>query len=102
MLGLITSTSSFVFQQSFQARELAHSCAEEALEQIRESALFTGSGNLTFGAATCAYSVIDTGGETKRIEATGHVGEFLQMVRVEIIAINPQIQISSWREVASF
>ena len=25
MLGLITSTSSFVFQQSFQARELAHS-----------------------------------------------------------------------------
>jgi len=48
-LGLGSSKSSFALEQSNHAKALANACAEEALQQIRDSTPFSGTGNLTLG-----------------------------------------------------
>jgi len=49
LLGLSSSNTSFTYQQMHQAKNIANACAEEALEKIRESTAFVGSGNLSIG-----------------------------------------------------
>ena len=74
------------------------SCAEEAMQQIRSSSAFTGTNNLTFGSSTCAYTVTNTGGTTRRITATSTVGTLIRKLDITISAINPKITISGWQE----
>jgi prepilin-type N-terminal cleavage/methylation domain-containing protein len=47
LLGLSSSRTSFALEQSNQAKALANACAEEALQQIRDSSSFTGSAVVT-------------------------------------------------------
>ena len=98
LLGAGSSRTSFALQQSVQAKGLANACAEEALEQIRESTLFTGSGNLTIGQGTCSYTVTDTGGTNRTVTASGTVGTIIRKVSISITAINPLIVVTSWQE----
>ena len=102
LLGLSSSRTSFALEQSNQAKALANTCAEEALEQIRDSTPFSGSGNLTLGQGICAYTVINTGGQNRTITATSSVGTIVRKVSITIDTINPQINITSWQEVADF
>jgi len=44
LLGLGSSRTSFAYEQSGYAKSLASACAEEALQQVRDSTSFTGSG----------------------------------------------------------
>ena len=101
LLGNGSSRTSFALQQSAQAKGLANACAEEALEQIRESTAFTGSGNLTLGQGTCTYTVTSGGGQNRTIATSGTVGTILRKVSITISAINPLIVVTSWQEVAN-
>lgn len=100
LLGLGSSRTSFAVEQSNQAKALANACAEEALEQIRDSTPFTGTGNLTLGQGTCAYTVTSQGGQNRTVTASGTVGTIIRKVKIIINKINPTITATSWQEVA--
>lgn len=102
LFGLGSSRSSFSMSQSGQARSLANACAEEALERIRENAVFTGSGSLTLGQGICEYNVANLGGQNRLVTASSTVGTIVRKARVSIDAINPKINVVSWEEVADF
>lgn len=101
LLGLGMSRTSFALEQSNQAKALANTCIEEALQQIRDSTPFTGTDNLTLGQGTCAYTVTNNGGQNRTITSSGTVGTIIRKVEVIIDTINPQINITSWQEVAN-
>lgn len=102
LLGIDATRTGLNFIQGKQARSLADACAEEALEKIWESTAYTGSGNLTFGAGSCSYTVIDLGGSNRQINASGVVSSATRKVKILINQINPSIGVSSWQEVADF
>lgn len=102
LLGLGSSRTSFSLEQSNQTKALANACAEEALQQIRDSTPFEGTGNLTLGQGTCTYTVTKLTGQNRTITATGTVGTIVRKVKVIIDAISPSINVTSWQEVADF
>ena len=102
LLGNGSSRTSFALQQSTQAKGLANTCAEEALQQIRDSTPFSGSGNLTLGQGTCSYTVTKQLGQNRTIIAFGTVGTIIRKVNIIINKINPTITLTSWQEVADF
>jgi len=102
LLGLGSSRTSFANEQSNQAKGLANSCVEEALQQIRDSTPFTGAGNLTLGQGTCTYIVTSQGGQNRTIISSGTVGTIIRKVKIIIDKINPTIQVVSWQQVADF
>ena len=102
LLGLSMSRSSFAYEQYGQARSLADACVEEGLQQIRSSTPFVGNGNLTFGQGTCTYTVTSQGGSARTVQAVGTVGVIVRRVEVIIDAINPTLNVVTWKEVAEF
>lgn len=100
VLGLGSSRTSFVMQQSYQAKAFAFACAEEGLQQIRSSTPFTGSGTLLFSEGSCGYTVTNTGGQNRRVVATGTVSMVVRKVDITVTAINPNVTIGTWQEVA--
>lgn len=102
LLGLGSSRTSFALEQSNQAKALANACSEEALQQIRDSTPFTGTGNLTLGQGTCIYTVTSQGGQSRTITSTGTVGTIIRKVNIILDKISPSINVTSWQEVADF
>ncbi len=102
LLGLGSSRTSFSLEQSNQAKALANACSEEALQQIRDSTPFTGTGNLTLGQGTCSYTVTSGGGQNRTITSSGIVGTIVRKVKIIIDKITPNINVTSWQEVADF
>lgn len=102
LLGLGSSRTSFSLEQSNQAKALANACAEEALQQIRDSVPFEGTGSLTLGQGTCSYTVTKLTGQNRTIIATGTVGIVVRKVSIALDQITPSINITSWQEVADF
>ncbi len=102
LLGLGSSRTSFALEQSNQTKALANACAEEALQQIRDSVTFTGTGNLSLGQGTCTYTVTNDGAQNRTITASGTVGTMIRKVKITLDQINPTINLTSWQEVADF
>ena len=100
LLGLASSRTSLALEQSKQAQVLADACAEEALQQIRDSTPFAGSANLLLGQGSCDYTVTNTGGQNRTITAIATVGTIVRKLSISLDAINPSINITSWQEVA--
>jgi len=102
LLGLGSSRTSFALEQSNQAKALANACSEEALQQIRDSTPFTGTGSLTLGQGTCGYTVVNDGGEIRTVTASGTVGTVVRKIKIIVNTINPAINLTSWQEAADF
>jgi len=102
LLGLGSSRTSFAIEQSNQAKALANTCAEEALQQIRSSTPYTGSANISLGQGVCSYIVTSQGGQNRTVIASGTVNTIVRKVKVIITAINPNITVSTWQELADF
>jgi len=100
--GFISYRTSSILEQSGQARALADACTEEALQQIKDSVAFSGSGSLLLEEGSCSYTVTKLTGQNRTINATGMVGTVVRKVRVTIDKINPSINVTSWREVGDF
>ena len=88
--------------QSAEAYYLASACAEQGLQEIRNSDSFTGAGNLSLENGTCTYDVSQTGGENRTVEALGSVNNIVRKIKISLDAINPSINITSWQEVPDF
>lgn len=102
LLGLASGRTGFAFVQSLQSRALADACMEEALERIRDSGPFTGTGALVLGQGTCSFTVTSQGGQVRTATASGSVGTTIRKVKTTIDKINPAIHVTSWQEVADF
>lgn len=101
-LGTSSSRASFTLQRSQYTKSFVNACAEEALEQIKESTSFTGSGSLSFDQGTCSYTVTSQGGQNRTITASSTVATTVRKAKVIINSITPTITVTSWQEVADF
>ncbi len=102
LLGIGLSATSFAQEQAGQARGLAGACLEEGLQQIRTLTSYTGSGSLTIGQGSCAYTVTNLGGSNRLVIASSTVGTIIRKVQTNVTAITPTIVTSSWLELADF
>ena len=102
LIGTIQSQTVVSVINSFRSESYANGCAEEALKEIRLSTPYSGTDTLSFSNGSCNYSVINTGGQDRRIEASGVSSGSTKRVLITIDSINPDINISSWQEVANF
>lgn len=104
LLGLGSSRTSLILSQSVTARAYADSCAEEALQKLRESVYYAGSETIALSEGSCQIQpVLGTPGNFNRtIQTTGTVGTIVRKVEVIVSEIQPTINITSWEEVASF
>lgn len=100
--GVNASRQTQTLETSRRANSFAKACAEEALEQVRDSSSFSGSGGLTFGGGTCSYSVVNTGGDSRLVQTTGISASVVRRIKITIDAINPRINVASWQEVTDF
>lgn len=89
-------------QDSAQARSAVNLCLEEALQEIRNSMPFEGTGDFVLNNSACSFEVIVENGQNRTIQAIGEAGTSIVRVKVEIDSINPNINITSWKEVADF
>ena len=90
------------FGNSLHAKNFANACAEEALQQIRDATAFAGGGGLSFAEGSCGYVVANLGGQNREIQITGLAGEATRKIFIQLDAINPKINLTSWKEVADF
>ncbi len=102
LLSISTGLSSSSLEQGTMARYLANACAEEGLQQIRAQKSYTGTVNLSYPTGTCSYTVINTGGNTRQIKASGLVNNHTQRILIDLSGLTPQLTVSNWQEVASF
>ena len=104
-LSLLTSgtdsqRTALALQRSVQARGLADACAEEALQQIYNSASFTGTNPLTMGQGSCSYTVTNSGGSNRVIDSAGTVSGVVRKVKVYVTITASSLSVTSWQEVA--
>lgn len=99
MTGVDSQRTGLSGQQSKQARALAVACAQEALQQIHDSAAFSGSNNLAMGSGNCSYTVTSTGANTRTIAVSGTVGSVVKKIQVYVTISSSSISITSWQEV---
>ena len=102
LLGTSALRTSFASEQSSQAMALSDACAEEALEQIRKNSSYTGTITITLGQGTCTYIITNTGGENRTINASSTVDAITRKVQILLDDVTPQINATSWQEVADF
>lgn len=97
LLGVGFSRTSFAIEQSNQAKALANTCAENALQQIRSNSSFSGTNTLTLNGGSCSYTVTVLSGENRTVIASGTYGTVIRKISISVTAINPKI-IASWIE----
>lgn len=102
VLGTVSSNTTFSRQSGEQATSLADACVEQALENIKNSPNYIGTTNIDpIGFGSCSYSVLNTGGSTREIQATGVVSDSTRKIEV-ILSSNLPIIIDSWLSVTDF
>lgn len=97
--GLSFSKTSLTIQRAVQAKYYADTCGEEALQQLRDSVSYSGSGNMTFVSGSCTYSVSNSGGGVANISATGIYASTTKRISIVTSAFRPRVIVSSWQEI---
>lgn len=100
--GVSASKFSFSVEEKIHSRIVSASCAEEMLQQILDTGLDSGSGNMSIASGTCTYTIIQTGLDSLRLNVEGVKGGAISRLRIEIASSTPRIKLSSWQEVSSF
>lgn len=98
-MGANSQRSAIVSQSSTQARGLAMTCADQALQEIRNNLMYSGSGNLFFGQGTCTYSVAIQAGGSRQITVSGAVDSTVSNIQVYATIGTSSISITSWQEI---
>jgi hypothetical protein len=101
ILGVDSTKTSINIYQGFESRELAHACSELALQQIRDNVSYLGTNTHNIGNGSCVYTVASLGGQSREIISSGAVSNTIRREKIIISAINPNIIISYWQEIAN-
>ena len=105
LLGLGGSRTGFSEQQSLEARALADSCAETALDSLRQDSGFAGNQTLTIGNGNCTINAVQFDGTVYTIQSFGVVGNVTRRLLVSAQRqTDPSVhmELISWQEVADF
>lgn len=81
-----------------QAKALTDSCADVALETMRENNSYFGTNTVTINNNTCTYTVANTGGNNRTISISGSIGSITKKLQITSTGFNP-IVISNWQDV---
>ncbi|MFA6429180.1 MAG: hypothetical protein WCV84_01640 [Patescibacteria group bacterium] len=101
--GVGSTRTSFIVEQSAEARALANLCAEEAIQKLRESSAYTGNETIVAGNGSCFIATVTGSGNANRtVQTVGTVGTIQRKVQVLLSAIRPLVITTSWQEVADF
>lgn len=100
MSGVTVTKSGQISVSQMKARNLAHSCAEEALQQIHDDAIYVGTSTVNLGSSSCSYTVTHTGQFTRRIDAAAAINNVHSKVAIYATIGISSISITSWQEVA--
>ncbi|MFW5702838.1 MAG: hypothetical protein ACOCXP_02630 [Candidatus Dojkabacteria bacterium] len=108
-IGILTTQTDNAYMHSqarakLNARMAADSCAEYAIDQLRNSSSYSGSETLTLlGDFQCTVGLIGgSGNENRTIQATGVYENNTRKVEVDIATLTPALNINSWQEVGDF
>jgi hypothetical protein len=101
-IGISSSQTVSALERANQAKALANACAEEAIQQIRDSTAFSGNGSLALGRGNCSYEVVNNGGQNRQINISANVDKAARNIEINVDQINPQINIASWQELSDF
>lgn len=103
LLSISESSMGLQENQGWEAYYLANACAEEALMKLKNDLNYSGNETLDFDNGNCAIEPLEgTGGENRIINTSGTAYNQVRKIRIEINRVNPDIEIKSWQEVASF
>lgn len=101
-INLNASLSGVVVRESDQARSLAQSCSEYALQELVDNNNFLGGDSLSFVEGTCTYLVTENLSGNILVNSTGQVNNIIRKEQVIITSFNPKAEILSWQEVVDF
>jgi hypothetical protein len=88
------------FEQSKQARALADSCAEIAIDKLKVNNTYAGNENITLPFGSCSVGTISGTGNTNRtFETSSTFKSVTKKLNISISIINPVTQITTWDEV---
>ena len=92
------------YYDTLRAQALAQSCAEIALQKLRDNQNYAGNETLSFGAqGSCDVLLVQGVGETNRIIQTrGSMDGKVSKIEVVVADLSPSVLVSSWQEVADF
>lgn len=103
LLGVDTSRTALANTQAAAARAAANTCAEIALDKVRQDALYQGDETVTFPNGSCTIAPFIYPDPTRPlIQLTATVGGSVRKLSVQVAALAPQVQLESWQEVADF
>lgn len=103
VLSTDNTRTALVINQSTQARALADTCIEVALQKIRATNSYTGTATTTFSPQVyCVVTVTSQGGQTRTLQATGTSNNVVSRVQVLLTRINPTFTLTEWQEKTSF
>lgn len=81
---------------------IATSCLEKSLLEIKKDSSLSGEGYYDIEGNNCTYKIIDQGVENKKIEISSNISGNISRLECLIDQINPQINITSLKEVNNF
>ena len=86
-----------------EAHANAETCAEIALNRLKDDVNYSGTENFTLTYGTCEILLISGSGNNNRILQTiGRSGNYTQRIQVDLAQLNPDTQITSWQNLADF
>jgi hypothetical protein len=96
--GADSQKSVLVEQRAKQARVLAVSCGQEALQQIHDNIAYASSNSLVLGQGNCTYVVTVLTPTTRGVVATGTVGNVVRKIQAYATINTSSISVTSWQE----
>lgn len=103
LLGWAAEQNGLLVQESIQAFEYAHTCAERALRELRRDLNYSGDKTFVFDRGTCDIERIGGSGNEKRMVCvSGSSGDSTRRMELSIDRLYPAVIMRSWNEVASF
>ena len=87
-------------RQGIIARSLANTCAEVALNKLKDDNNYQGNESLTLTSGSCEILSISGSGNTNRIiRTTGNANQFIRKSEIKVTTLNPSTDIDYWREI---
>ncbi|KKU48575.1 hypothetical protein A3H10_03600 [Candidatus Uhrbacteria bacterium RIFCSPLOWO2_12_FULL_46_10] len=104
LLGLGELELGYTYQKGGEAFSVADGCLEEAMRRLRLDAGYTGSPSFPVVNGSCTISVVDLGGNQRRLTILGQSGSYYKKIQavITVVAQIPGslniVTINSWEE----
>ncbi|MEO6729460.1 MAG: hypothetical protein ABIM99_06080 [Candidatus Dojkabacteria bacterium] len=89
-----------VMDQGKQAKAFADTCAERAIDSLKQNNTYTGTETVNFTSGSCTLGAVSGSGNSNRVFlSTGIFKNATRKVSVTVTTVNPTTVIGSWQEV---